>query len=131
MSKLMMSDIEPDSMVYRLHIQGTEETIIYLQACFTVNTGHVIRVMVHNEGDTGFMNFCLRKKTGEYQTHLLYKFTPEIFNKYLRGAYSALIKNVSGKCPYVQSGYADVQVLELINKIRKNYLQCTPILDIS
>ena len=124
MSKLTLEDIKPDSILTHTHLLTSEgETSYEIRVCFTLKTGEIIRVTIGFAGYKGQMDFCVRKTSGDYISHLVYRFTPGILKRYLKASFSKYIKDIANKSTYDNS-----DIIELINKIRKNYEECTPVL---
>lgn len=120
MNKLSIEDIKPESLLTHLNILSSEEGTAYeIRGCFTLKTGEVVRVtFTRNQ-----MDFCVRKPTGDYLCHLIYEFAPGIINRYLNKLFSAYIKDVLNK-----EKFDNTSIINVINKVRKNYIDCTPVL---
>ena len=126
MSKLMESDIQRDSLIVNLNIKSSYEEDNYeLRVCFSLKTGEIVRVVINNQGSIGKMDWCVRKATGDFISHLIYDFAIGIYNKFLKQTFSQHIKSLSNKHDYDR-----FEVIEIINKIRKNYYNCTPLINI-
>ena len=126
MGKILIEDIKPESLLTHLNVLSSNEGTTYeIRVSFTLKTHEIVRVSFSQYSGKALMDFCVRELTGDYKSHLIYEFAPGIMDRCLNKMFSECIKDVLGK------GQVDNEnLINVINKVRKNYIECTPVLNI-
>ena len=127
MGKLLNKDILPDSLLTNITVTNDNGFNKYvLRSIFQLIDHKQVTVIVDlSLQSIATMKFICREATGEYIGQQKYEFNPYIFKKFLKKTFNSYIKDLADKDmvnPY--------DVVDLINKIRKNYTKVTPILSI-
>ena len=125
--KLSLDNIRSGSLLTHLNILESDEGIAYeVRVSFTLTNGDIARINIGKHNSETQMDFCVRKATGDYVDRLIYKFPQVLLNKYLNKSFSNHIKYVANK-----KDYSGEDIIDLINKVRKYYDECTPVLSIA
>ena len=125
-TKILSKDIVPDTIKTNITILNDNGLCSYiLRVIFRLKDRSFVQTTIEQVGVAGEMNFICREETGEYISHLKYEFNLYIFKKFLKKMFNSHIKDLSDKemiDPY--------EVIDIINKIRNNYVKCTSVLSI-